>query len=584
MGAGDYQVVGDPSELESIWVRNADNMARIQGALASLTEDHAINASNFSRLYLTPSLELVAAVGQTGIPFDSPMLAEIVEQERDTAWAPLRAAESFLKGTVRTTFGAFDAMIDSVKDRPLRFLYQLSQGEDFGAAVDKSGAAPLTMAIEQMARGEDVAMGSGWVHSETDPWENEEFRQELFRRMGAAIQAGQGQFDRVYDQTLADMQDQLPVDVVRRAWQIASSNRYTVTLPDGSTETTPITLGTAVSNRLADVGGLEIIRPNTAPATLFSGSIDAWARVAGDPLNIPADAVTDAMRASKYVLPAAGKGLGKNIASKQAIDMSNDWRWWVSPKTADKWRDSRAGDKTLRRLAETKSETEIDDILHMMPIHTRRAVKNIDDPARVYKVLEPELGVRSPLAPKLPFRYTSTGSKVLGARVTLDKTKGAAGGAAVYADETRLGKLFRREAAEQTGGSVVLDPNDIDGSIHSARQLMDTIGATKQETDRVLDVLMNSKDRWTGVKRAVTQINIATRRRLIEVGYDAVDADEIMRQLTEVQMRNHLYNTDLVGNHMANMDEGYLMIPDGKGGETVLYKPNAVTHDSRSRR
>ena len=582
MGHADT-VIGDlATELLNLETAT-DRFAMIMALSVQVTEDDAINASNFSRFYLTPSQELTSAIALSGIEWDSPLLSDIVEMEQDQGWAPLRAAESVIKGTVRNTFMAMDSLIDQTWSRPFRVAEQMAQGDgDVGIweAYDRSGQPELSQAIRGVAQGQagNLHTGSGWTPERYDPGSDPKVVDEFMGRYQRVIAAGQGLggMEQIWDQTLNDMADQMPYDVVAKARDAAEATRYTVQMPDGTFEETGVSAGRYAANRLANIGGMTLVRPNTVPYTLFSGTIDGTLRVGTDPLNVPADALTDFMRFGKLVVPDNAKGLGSNAEAKKALEMANDWRYWVSPRTVDKWAGTKTGQHTLDVLAKSGSETEIMDILGQMPTHVQRSVRNIDNPEGVLKAIRPHLGVKDPLAPTVPWRMNPVGSRVLGARGYINFRKGASGGYTTYDQETRLGRLFRREAAEQTGGGVVLDPADPIGTIHGVRQLMDTIGAPVKEKDEVVRILLEEGHRHRGAVRAANKINISTKNRLVQMGMDEVDVDEIMKPFTELQVQLHAYNTDMLGNPMARMDEGFYQIPDGVGGTTDVFKPHAA--------
>ena len=105
------------------------------------------------------------------------------------------------------------------------------------------------------------------------------------------------------------------------------------------------------------------------------------------------------MRFGKLIVPDNAKGLGANADAKKALEMANDWRYWVSPRTVDKWAETKAGHKTLDVLAKSGSESEIMDILGQMPTHVQRNVRNVNRPDQVLSVIRPHLGVKDPLAP-----------------------------------------------------------------------------------------------------------------------------------------------------------------------------------------
>jgi hypothetical protein len=205
------------------------------------------------------------------------------------------------------------------------------------------------------------------------------------------------------------------------------------------------------------------------------------------------------------------------------------------------------------------------------------AVKNAKTPKAVLNIIRPHLGKELAKAPSMSrYGHNLVGSRVLGARSYIKPEKGVAGGVTVYGDETRLGKLFRREAAEQTGGAVVLDTADPHTTIDNVLQLLDTLGAEQKEIDNVVEGLMLRGHTHGGVQQAVGRINTITKRRLVEIGYDADDVDVMMEPILSRQLIAHQYNTDVMGNPMARMDEGYWLVPDGQGGHTPVYKPNAA--------
>ena len=582
MGHADT-VIGDlATELMHLETAT-DRFAMIMALTVQTTEDDAINASNFTRFYLTPSQELVSAVALSGIEWDSPLLSDIVEMEQDQGWAPLRAAESVVKGTVRNTFMAMDSLIDQTWSRPFRIAEQMAQGDGdvgFWEAYDRSGQPELSQAIRGVATGRagDLHTGAGWTPQRHDPREDPAIVDEFMGRYQRVIAGAQGLggMEQIWDQTLNDMAEEMPYDVVARARDTAEATRYTVQMPDGTTEETGVSAGRFAANRLANIGGMTLIRPNTVPFTLFSGTIDGALRVGTDPLNVPADALTDFMRFGKLVVPDNAKGLGTNADAKKALEMANDWRYWVSPRTVDKWAETRTGRHTLDVLAKSGSESEIMDILGQMPTHVQRSIRKIKTPKGVLKAIRPHLGVVDPLAPTVPWRMNMVGSRVLGARGYINPRKGAAGGYTIYDQETKMGRFFRREMAEQTGGGVVLDPADPIETIHGVRQLMDTIGASVEEKDEVIRILLGEGHRHRGVVKAATKINTSTKKRLVEMGMDEVDVDEIMKPFANLQANLHAYNTDMLGNPMARMDEGFYQIPDGKGGTTNVFKPHAA--------
>jgi hypothetical protein len=155
----------------------------------------------------------------------------------------------------------------------------------------------------------------------------------------------------------------------------------------------------------------------------------------------------------------------------------------------------------------------------------------MDDPEKVLKAIRPHLGAGKATAPRVPLRFRKAGDKLLGARSHLIPEQGVAGGTVVYQDETLLGRTIRREAAESTGNVVTLDPDDIEESIRGARSWMDTIGASRQDTDEVLEILMrNQGGSQVTVTLAANRMQKALRGRLVELGYDADDVNHIMRQ------------------------------------------------------
>ena len=280
MGHADT-VIGDlATELLNLETAT-DRFAMVMALSVQVTEDDAINASNFTRFYLTPSQELTSAIALSGIEWDSPLLGDIVEMEQDQGWAPLRAAESVIKGTVRNTFMAMDSLIDQTWSRPFRIAEQMVQGDGdvgFWEAYDRSGQPELSQAIRGVAQGRagDLHTGPGWTPERYDPASDPAMVDEFMGRYKRMIAGGQGLggMEQIWDQTLNDMADQMPYDVVAKARDAAEATRYTVQMPDGTFEETGVSLGRFAANRLANVGGMTLVRPNTVPYTLFSGTID----------------------------------------------------------------------------------------------------------------------------------------------------------------------------------------------------------------------------------------------------------------------------------------------------------------------
>jgi hypothetical protein len=358
MGAGDY-LLTDPGKDEHDLSIATQFFAQVRAAQLRLTEEQAVTASNLSRFYLTPSGELTAAIAESGLEWDMPMIKEIVEREQDQAWAPFRALHSATKRATRTGVAVLDSIWDGGFSKPMRVATEMLQGESFGDAYAQAGQSYAGQAARATAQGRDYTLGEGWVPNKQEPWQDPAFKTEYFGRVQKAIAAGRGDLEHIYDQTLADMQDDLPVDIVTKAWDAAENTQIYKTLPDGTVVQDSVSLGKVMGMQLANVGGLEIMRPHTLPYKFFTGTIDAVSRVGLDPLNIPADALTDAMRSYNLLVPDMhnGTAAGKAAAQK-ALDMSSDWRYWVSPKTIDKWAETRTGKRVLNFLAKSGSESE----------------------------------------------------------------------------------------------------------------------------------------------------------------------------------------------------------------------------------
>lgn len=279
--------------------------------------DMARRASNLSRYYATPSLEMVVSAAAAGFDFDMPLVAEVVRREQAAAH------NSLTQWSVRNLSTVADSLWQQIPKLG-RTGVRMAQGEAPWNAYMNAGSSTLGQMTRAKALGKDYDLGTGWFHQPQDPIDNSVIRQrflELGEQQAQENPYGDlsSQIAGNWRQAVGEYQQQY-VDVDRQRYQEGELTRFQPRPLLGGfekQEAIPFTFGRALAGT--------VFPAEWSAFKWFSGGVDAALMVAVDPLNFPADELT------RYV---RSRGWRTRLGPE---DPQAKPRWW--PDLTDEERD-----------------------------------------------------------------------------------------------------------------------------------------------------------------------------------------------------------------------------------------------------
>ena len=504
---------------------------KIQAFRRSITESDAVQLSNVARYYFGISPDLAAATVQSGMDWQDPLLAEIsfddAKAQEDKNWA--EQAWGHFKSGVRVAATAVEGVWDeSILTAGGRTGINIAQGQNPLEAWKNAGASDAALAASAALQGEEVNLGSGFLPESTLAQDTpgygnrlqEEVREE--KQFGAPPMETLARSRQTLDQKIyGEIGD--PITQVGRASREAPKM---VKVVNGKRYEVPWSLGRGAA--------LLMFTPETIPFNITSGSIDTAARIGFDPINMPADEIAHAWKASKLLLPA-----------EAGADMERYWRPWRNSKTVDTWFNSKHGVKTMQGFADEMSFQKVHDLLGDIPEAEKLRVARAVDPDEVRDILRPWLGgPKHRTAPTFRKGYVRGPVEALGSVVhdqmisKFDPLENIA---------SRWGARIRRAAAES--GEALFTPHDPDRSIHTARQYLKTMRTSPERTDEILSFMAanDAGDYLTTQRKALEMIRGEAVEELTRIGYDKTDVLELMKDWDAKQAVNNAYLQNFVG-------------------------------------
>ena len=538
-------------ELYDDFAKERSQMAEVftylqlkDSASRAYTADDALNLANMSRLYVDPSPEVAAAVAAARIDWDDPLLADInmadkVEQEGGF-WDKVGGG---LTGGIRATARGAGAVVEGVWEegfsRPMRTgirAYQDDSDQSIVRSWREAGASDLAIAAGEMSESRPVNWGTGYIPSSELAHEQPGFGQELARNTqelteqgmdpNAALQQSQTQ--------QADAFYGVAGKPITYTGQAARESTFVSSTRGGRTYRTPFSVGRAVAVQVSD--------PQTQMFNMLSGSIDAAVRIGWDPLNVPADEIGKAAMARNLIIPV------DDIAE---VGLVSGKRPWVRGRTANEWFQTGRGRRLVEYLTESESINDISKVAGDLPMATRRKIRTANTPEAVQNIMRPYMGTVMEEAPTLGAR------RVLG-----DRVFGSSDGV-THKTPDFISKWARKWSAES--GDRMVSAYNIDGSFDTFRNGLDTMGASVDDTERVLLKVAMAENDPKKLHQAYGEYIEVMAKRVEEIGYDAEQATTIMNDFLQEQVDSQIYLHDQAGHPVMVEGADFYKItgPDG---------------------
>jgi hypothetical protein len=279
-----------PAETLDQNAQVAEYEAQLRAAQNRISYDDSLNVANFIRMYPSASPELAIGIGESKIPYTDPLINDIVQadaRQADSAW---HSAKSLTRTMVRDTFEVLDSLYEEGYSRPLRSTVRMFQGEGPMEAWTNAGASSWIQNIAARQQGIKTTAGTGWIPGETNYGTTPEFG----RAFTAATERGAG-LEEAMMAGHTTSRAELGIDRIAYQRAKAEETQASRTI-DGVTYSTPVSPGRLLA--------LPFTTPGTLPFQLMSGSVDSVHRVAFDPINSPADELTQLLWARRHMLPA----------------------------------------------------------------------------------------------------------------------------------------------------------------------------------------------------------------------------------------------------------------------------------------
>ena len=511
------------------------------------TADDALNLANMSRLYVDPSPDVAAAVAASGISWDDPLLGDInfedkAEQEKGFWDKVGGAVTGAVRGTARGVGSVVEAVWEEGFSRPVRTGIKAYQDDTDQSIVEswrEAGGSDLAIAAGELSEGRDVNWGTGYIPSSELAHEQPGFGKDLTQ--GIASRTAQGMDPmaaREESQTelTESFYEEAGAPVTYFGQQARESTIITKTR-DGVDYRTPYSPGRAAAIQITD--------PQSQLFNVISGSIDATLRIGWDPLNLPADELGKAFKARNLIIPDGAKEAGL-VSGK---------RPWVNPKTATQWLQTGRGKRLTEWISKTDSIDELNQLVGGpggLPMSAQRKLRLANTPEAVENILRPYMGTVLEEAPTL-------GAK----RVLGDKVFGNPDANTFMGPDSRIGKWGRRWGAES--GDRMVSAYEIEGTMGTFRNQLDTLGASADDTESVLLKVALAENNPKKLHAAYGEYMDVVGKRLNELGYDAEQATIIMSDLLDEQAQAQIYLHDIAKNPITVEGADYytVKLPDG---------------------
>lgn len=260
--------------------------------------DQAFRAASLAAAYPRLPSGAVAGMAIAGIEADDPVAAEIALQDEEARAAAADAYRAqtggrssavtataedggflpwdLLKGTSRLVLGSFDALWNEVVTRPIRTMVGMNQGLDYDTAYQRAGASYMTRALDEIAAGRPVNLGSGFL-PQSD----------------------------LSEQTELGLEQGLPYSVAARNPEQAQIGSPLTQIAREAAET-GITLtsrgGIQVPVSPGRLLAVTVTEPETVPFNILSGMTDLAANIFLDPANALGAGYTKLRRASNFLI------------------------------------------------------------------------------------------------------------------------------------------------------------------------------------------------------------------------------------------------------------------------------------------
>jgi hypothetical protein len=523
-----------------------------------LTAEDAMNVANLSRYSGgTVSPQLAAAVAAGGLPYDIPgmdqiMLRDAAEVDRSWWRGPHGILNEWLynpvQGLTRGAVNTFDWFQEEAVKRPVKALYRMgTEGESWNEAMQRAGPSDTTLRLREHARGNPINEGSGWLPQSTLAHETPGFRERVrgleeqgLAEQDAFIEASNLIYDEIGQPITYEGDDRRSQTLV--AHQRSNGERIVDVFSPGR--------GAAVA--------MDVFEQGTLPYQFFSGTIDGIYTVATDPLNVPLDELAKFAKATQLIVPP---GTATGMKAK-------GWRPYVNSMTAEMAvNDTRWGQRLVNRVTAESSFDENWRLLGQFGHQLVEDVTRAKNPEVVRQLLVHALGKNVTDVTDLKKPFSGLGyqrRQLLNAKVRDQET----GVLSVLNKEGYLAATKRRLYAET--GSSELDPQNIDESIGIARNWMDTARLPRAVKDSILMDISKSGGTFNGMRKARKRIETAVENKLVDLGYDRLDARAIIKDSFGSDDLNRIYNQDVAGHPITPYGTKFYTVVNPDGSESRI--------------
>lgn len=237
--------------------------------------------------------------------------------------------------------------------------------------------------------------------------------------------------------------------------------------------------------------------------------------------------------------------------------ISRWWRPWVKTRSLNDMLQTTRGQRIIAYTAKTNSYTQIDNLYPNVPTKVKVALTESNDPATVIEVFMNYGG--TPAMKKLP--QPNRRQRIATSSLADTKVGELAGWASDFRFFSKVAQNTRRWVAES--GDGVLDPHQIDHSVTQAKNWLRTIGATPEETDRLLLQLAKSEGSFEAVAKTWDDMRRVFVRRLDELGYNGREIGLILEDFHQQNIMARLYFDNLAGENVNLYRQGLYRTRDG---------------------